>query len=316
MTTDLQPQSDEATDSPIATPSSAFRKILFGSNGIRTGWRLLIYFAVLIMCLAVSIKGTGALLKVLHWRLGNHPPGAESVESLLIGQSLILASAILSMAAMAKIEKRSLTDYWIPRKRAFGRNFWEGLGWGLAVSGGIVLLIWLNHGYSFGSLALSGLQLVRYSLLWAAAALINGLAENLAILGYPLFTLTSVIRFWPAALLLTGIFTAGHFTNAGENNLGLVSIFLQGFLLCLTICRTGDLWFSVGLHAGGIFAEDFLLSAPDSGTIYTGHLLNSSFHGPRWLTGGSVGPEASVMAFLVLALALIVFDRIHRKRRL
>jgi hypothetical protein len=313
---DFQPRNNEATDPPVAKPVFTLRKILFGAHGMLVGWRLLIYFAVLFSCLFVTVKGLGALLKALHWRLGNHPPGAQSVESLLTGQSLLLVSAVLAMAVMAKIEKRSLTDYWIPWKGAFGRNFWEGLVWGLVVSGGIVLLIWLGHGYSFGSLALSGRDLIRYSLLWAAAALINAFAENLAILGYPLFTLTSVIRFWPAAILLIGIFTAGHFSNAGENRLGLVSISLQVFLFCLTICRTGDLWFSVGLHAGGIFAEDFLLSSPDSGTIYAGHLLNSSFHGPLWLTGGSVGPEASVIAFVVLALALILFDRIHRDRRL
>jgi hypothetical protein len=144
---------------------------LFGSNGLRAGWRLLIYFAVLISCLAVSLKGTGALLKALHWRLRDHLPGKKSVESLLVTQFLILLSAAAAMAVMARIERRSLTDYWIPWKGAFERNFWKGLVWGLAVPGGIVLLIWLRHGYSFGGLALSGRQLIYYSLLWAAVAL-------------------------------------------------------------------------------------------------------------------------------------------------
>jgi len=297
-------------DSPVARPSLIFRKLLFGSHGLRVIWRLLIYFTVLISCVLVLLKGVGALLRALHWRLGN-----QSVESLLTGQSLLLLSALIGIAVMARIERRSPFDYWIPRKNAFGRNFWEGLVWGLVVPVAIVLLIWLGHGYSFGTLALSGRALIRYLLLWAGAALINAFAENLAILSYPLFTLTSAIKFWPSALLLTGIFTVGHISNAGENRLGLISIFLQGFFFCLTICRTGDLWFSLGLHAGGIFAEDFLLSSPDSGIVYNGHLLNSSFHGSPWLTGGSVGPEASVMAFIVFVLVLILFDRIHPKRR-
>jgi hypothetical protein len=50
---------------------------------------------------------------------------------------------------------------------------------------------------------------------------------------------------------------------------------------------------------------------PDSGTTVTGHLLNSSFHGSRWLTGGSVGPEGSVFVFVVIALAWVVFDRVY-----
>jgi len=300
---------DQMIDYPVAGASLIFRKVLFGSHGLRAIWRLLIYFVVLISCVLLLLKGVGALLRALHWRLGN-----QSVEGLVIGQSLLLLSALLAIAVMAKIERRSLIDHWMPLKNAFGRNFWEGLAWGMAAPVAIVLLIWLSHGYSFGAFALSGRALIRYLLLWAATALINAIAENLAILGYPLFTLASAISFWPAAVLLTGIFTVGHLSNAGENRFGLISIFLQGLFFCLTISRTGDLWFSVGLHAGGIFAEDFLLSTPDSGVVYNGHLLNSSLHGSSWLTGGSVGPEASVMAFIVLVLALILFDRMHRKR--
>jgi hypothetical protein len=33
-----------------------------------------------------------------------------------------------------------------------------------------------------------------------------------------------------------------------------------------------------------------------------GRLLNTSVHGPNWLTGGSAGPEGSVMAFLILII--------------
>jgi hypothetical protein len=45
-----------------------------------------------------------------------------------------------------------------------------------------------------------------------------------------------------------------------------------------------------------------MYSVPKSEFPSTGHLLNSWFHGPQWLTGGSVGPEASVTIFAVLAL--------------
>jgi hypothetical protein len=42
-----------------------------------------------------------------------------------------------------------------------------------------------------------------------------------------------------------------------------------------------------------------------------GHLLNSSFHGPAWLTGGSVGPEGSVLVFVVIVAMWVLFDRIY-----
>ena len=50
---------------------------------------------------------------------------------------------------------------------------------------------------------------------------------------------------------------------------------------------------------------------PDSGAMVPGHLLNSSFHGPRWLTGGTVGPEGSALVFAVIAGLFVVFDRLY-----
>jgi len=62
---------------------------------------------------------------------------------------------------------------------------------------------------------------------------------------------------------------------------------------CMMLRRTGNLWFMVGFHAASDYAETFIYSTPDSGMLAQGHMLNSWFHGPRWLTGGTIGPEAA-----------------------
>jgi hypothetical protein len=43
--------------------------------------------------------------------------------------------------------------------------------------------------------------------------------------------------------------------------------------------------------------------------------LNSTFTGPRWLTGGSVGPEASIFTPLTLLLVAILVTRVYRGNR-
>ena len=43
-------------------------------------------------------------------------------------------------------------------------------------------------------------------------------------------------------------------------------------------------------------------------------LLSASLHGPRWITGGSIGPEGSVLAFAVLGVGFVIFDRLFRQR--
>ena len=42
-----------------------------------------------------------------------------------------------------------------------------------------------------------------------------------------------------------------------------------------------------------------------------GHLLSSSIQGPDWLSGGSVGPEGSVLCFIVIALVWVLFARVY-----
>jgi CAAX protease family protein len=50
---------------------------------------------------------------------------------------------------------------------------------------------------------------------------------------------------------------------------------------------------------------------PNSGMSAPGHLLSPSFQGSRWLTGGSVGPEGSVLLFVLIAILWVVFDRMY-----
>jgi hypothetical protein len=91
-----------------------------------------------------------------------------------------------------------------------------------------------------------------------------------------------------------------------------LSAFSIGLFWCFTVRRTGSLWFAIGLHASWDYSESFIYSVPDSGLTATGHLLNSSLHGPRWLTGGSVGPEGGVLIFVIIIMMSAAFDRLYR----
>ena len=82
---------------------------------------------------------------------------------------------------------------------------------------------------------------------------------------------------------------------------------------CLTLRLTGNLWFAVGFHTAGDWAETFLFSVSNSGTPAKGQLLSSTMHGPAWLTGGTVGPEASVFSYITVLLFALVFYLLYRK---
>jgi uncharacterized protein len=286
---------------PAAQPST-LRKIFVGPHGIRAGWRLLMY---LVMAVAVG----AALLFTLQGARG--AKGAAALWFSFAGEAASVLAVIVPAVIMSRIEKRPFGVYGLPAKDAFGRVFWLGAIWGIVAVSLLMGAMRGAHAFYFGHLALHGIRILKFALYWGVFFLLVGFFEEFLLRGYTLFTLTTGIRFWPAALVLSGAFGGLHLFNPGEAWVGALSAGLIGLFLCLTLRRTGNLWWAVGFHMSFDWGETFLYSVPNSGTTAPGHLLNPSFAGPRWLTGGSIGPEGSVFVFILIALLWVVFDRMY-----
>ena len=299
---------------PPETPLSGrkpflLEAIFLGPQGVRAGWRAAFYVALFLLFLTGAAM-TGGLL-----HLAAFAPGGAITPGVLAAQEGLAALCALAAALiLGALEGRHFADYGMPLARAFGKNFWLGALWGIAAMSALMLVIRALGGYSFGTVDLSRADVARYAIEWAAAFFLVGLYEEFFFRGYLQFTLTSGIGFWPAALLLSLAFGAVHLHNPGEGRVGALSVFVTGMFLCFTLRRTGTLWFAIGFHAAYDFGETYLYSVPDSGIVMPGHLLASSFHGPVWLTGGTVGPEGSAFDFAVMAILFVLFDRVYRSR--
>src|SRR6516164_8859914 len=97
-----------------------------------------------------------------------------------------------------------------------------------------------------------------------------------------------------------------HTGNSGEDWIGLANVALFGLLACLLLHRTGNLWMPIGLHMAWDWGETFFYGVANSGKTYPGQLMNSGPSGPVWLSGGSVGPEGSVLCTLLMVLCWIL----------
>jgi uncharacterized protein len=299
--------SESAVDAS-AKPSSFWHKIFIGSRGIRSGWRLAIFLVMIVVSLSLVMT---AIFRSIPAAARIYGQGflSPSLEYLVeIPTSVCLLACAL---VMARIEKRSLNDYGLARARGAGKHFLWGLLWGLCAFSTVIAIIAMRHGFSPGNLALHGTVLSEYAGLWAVAFLLVGFVEEFLYRGYIQFTLAKAIGFWPAAVVWSLAFGGVHLANPGENLAGVLQVFVFAILLCLTLRRTGSLWFAMGLHAAWDYSETFLFSVRDSGYAASGVLLTSSFHGPSWLTGGSVGPEASVFSIVVLGLAIVLFHFLY-----
>lgn len=304
------PPTSEQPSGP-AGPSGPFRLglIFIGPHGIRAGWRLAMFAAIAFFFVIVL---AAPMLLLSPQTAGG---GAWNPVSFIIGDAVPFLAALLAARIMAEIEGRSMGDYALPVRGALGWRFWQGALWGCIALSSVVLAIAAAHGFSFGMLALGGGEGLYYAFMWALAFLAVALCEEFVMRGYALYTLTTGIGFWPSAFLLSALFGAYHLHNRGENRVGVLAAAFIGLFFCFTVRRTGDLWFAVGLHASWDFAQSFVYSVPDSGLMVRGHLLDSSLHGPRWLTGGTVGPEGSVITFIAIVVLFVLFDRVHRDVR-
>jgi membrane protease YdiL (CAAX protease family) len=302
-------------DRPIDTPSTQssrdtssnsshrLSKIFFNEQGLRAGWRLLLYFVIMV--------GFFLGLKMLLMQFYRSTPGKFSFEALLYSEMIGFISAFGAAVVMSFLEHRPVGAYGLPVRQAFGKLFWQGFLFGFLEISAVIGLIYAFGGYSFGPLALHGAQVVHWAVLWLLCLTFVGLFEEFLFRGYSLFTLSSGVGFWPAAILLSLLFAAVHLQNSGEGLVGVAGVFVVGLLWCFSVRRTGSLWFAVGMHAAFDFGETFFYSVPDSGMVMPGHLSDATLHGRAWLTGGSVGPEASVFDFILLFILFYVIHRLY-----
>jgi membrane protease YdiL (CAAX protease family) len=293
--TDLPP----ATVAPVSSNS-----VFLGSNGLRAGWRLLIF---LLIVAAMFVSGVFLLQPRLLKLLG----ADFSAPGVIVGELLSFSIILIASFIMSRIEHRRFAAYGLPPRGFLGRNFWSGALWGFAMLSFIVAMMAATHAYSVDGFALSTSDVVKYGLLWALAFLMVGFFEEFSFRGYMQYTLTSGMGFWPAALITCLAFAGGHINNPGENWVGVVEIVLIALFLCLALRRTGNLWFAIGWHMSFDWGESFFYSTPNSGIQATGHMLKVSLTGSKWLSGGSVGPEASVFDVIVTIAGILLLAKLY-----
>lgn len=309
------PEDETSTANEILPPprrESTGRRIFIGPRGLRAGWRLLIYlllvFAMLFLAGTIArrfgakVGGQGKVTQLTPLQLG-------------ISEGSFFLFAAIAAWIMGKIEGRRFGVYGLPANQALRKDFWVGLVWGFLATSGTLLAIFALHGVHITRSTIHGTTILSAAGAWAITFLLVGLSEEFSFRGYAQFTLTTGMGFWPAAFVTSALFGLAHMGNSGENILGESSVVVFGLLFCVFLRRTGNLWWPVGFHMGYDWGQTFFYGVPDSGLLPYHNLFSASFHGPRWLTGGTVGPEASVFCPIALIIAGILFSLRYREAR-
>ncbi len=320
----MQSPLSDATLPPVAMPpsqSSTLRKIFIGEDGLRAGWSLLIFIAMF-FAMAYCINAIG---HKLYPATSKDPKAmAEAMGAprfMLIGESLQFLLVLLLSWIMSKIERRPASVYGFGDSRKFS-HFFAGLGWGVTCLSLLVLTLWKTGLLVIDGRVLFGSDVVRYGAIWLLGFLLVGLFEEYATRGYVQYTLTrglagfyrwafetrhsAVLGFWTSALIFSYLFGFGHKSNPGESPVGLLSAGLVGFVFCLSLWRTGSLWWAIGFHASWDWAQNFLYGTADSGLVVQHRLLATHPAGKPILSGGTTGPEGSIFILAILALMTVI----------
>jgi membrane protease YdiL (CAAX protease family) len=289
---------------PISAPDrkTGLRTWFFEPNGLRAGWRLLLFVAI--------VAALNASLRLVITAFLHRPIPTQvqfNAKSVILADTSTFLLFLLVSWIMAKIEGRKIADYGLPARKAFGVRFWQGLGIGFGAVSFLLIVLRTLGVFQIGGMGVHGWDILKYGVLWGIAFLVVGFTEEFVFRGYTLFTLSTGIGFWPSAVLMSSLFAFAHDFNPNETWPGLIQVVLWGMMACIALRRTGNLWLPIGLHAGWDWAETCFYGVADSGQVAPGHLFNTSFSGPQWLTGGVAGPEGSWLCIAMLVGLCFLF---------
>jgi uncharacterized protein len=250
------------------------------------------------------------------------PMGEIPPSFALYAEALPFLMTFLATWIMSKIEKRPNGAYGLGGGKRAVPNFFGGLVWGVTCLSLLVFTLWKSGLLVVDRRLLFGGGALRYGVIWLLAFLMVGFLEEYLTRGYLLFTLSrgfagvyswihksahnKALGFWTAALLLSFLFGLGHRQNAGESPIGLVAAGSAGLVFCLSLWRTGSLWWAIGFHTSWDWAQSFLYGVADSGLMVQHHLLATHPLGKPLMSGGETGPEGSIFVLPVLLLVTCI----------
>lgn len=355
----IQTDAEESAALKQPTETRILMWILLGKHGLRSGWSVVLF----LLLYGLLVAGVGFVFFKLHLV---DEKFRFTASATLFGDLIQLLAIVGAAAIVALVERRRgnlLSFNLMGPHRA--RHFIEGLAAGfVAISALIGALAW-GGWLHFGSIALSGADIVRYAAVWGLAFLVVGCVEEglfrcflqstltrginfwwalgivgavcaalaifgkgngiwgvyiLAALGFVPCLLLELNKagsaaFWQAAWVTSTLFGYVHTGNNGENWIGIFAAATIGFVFVVSIHVTGSAWWAIGCHAAWDWAETYFYGAADSGNVATGHYLTVNPAGSSFWSGGTDGPEGSVLVLGIIVLFLVALMAIYDRRK-
>ncbi|WP_395700234.1 lysostaphin resistance A-like protein [Aquabacterium sp.] len=272
-------------------------KLLRNRQGqLRNGWWILLFMAVF-----VASQGV-------------YRPVSKGLQGLGIDKQWLSPLPVVFLLLVTwiclRLRRQPLSGVGLRLDATWLRHVVCGVALGTAELLVVSALIYLAGGVRFELDPARGLAALGHGL-WFFAW--GAVLEELLFRGFVFQRLVDGIGA-PMALLLAGLlFALAHLNNPGMQGSTLAWATLDNalgaILLGLAYLRTGSLALPMGIHFGWNWTQGSLLGFDVSGLAQAGWLAPHLLDKPQWMSGGSFGPEASVFAVVVDALAVLLLWR-------
>ena len=191
-------------------------------------------------------------------------------------------------------------------------SFAPGLAIGFATIGAVIAAIWAAGGYqphAFASAFFAPRDLISIGILFLCFV-VQASVEEIIFRGWLMSALARKFNVALAVILTCAVFTLLHYSR-GQEPLVTASVFLFSAFACLWALKALNIWGVMGWHVGWnwLLATGFELPVTGFDAGVSALLVKLVPRGPDVLTGGSQGPEGSVVSliFFVGATATLLW---------
>jgi len=216
---------------PPAPPEpDGIRWVFIGPQGLRAGWSVAIFFALL-FCLSFvanrAIRATHLL----------PPPNSNAAltpfrGSISEGISLILI--VIAAWIVSRLERRRLAEYYLIGPRRVPR-FFSGIVTGFLALSVLVMALMAGGWLHFGPRALSGGQIATYAAEWGVVFLLVGCAEEGLARCFLLFEFARGLNYWWSIGLVAVVCTLVSLNPKASGLWGMYALALLGLVPCLLL---------------------------------------------------------------------------------
>lgn len=137
--------------------------------------------------------------------------------------------------------------------------------------------------------------------------------EEAVFRGYILNNLLDSVNKWGALVISAAGFALAHSANPEFSFLPALNIFIAGILLGINYIYTRNCWFGILLHFSWNFFQGPVLGYDVSG-VHLQSLFQHDIKGNNLITGGAFGLEGSVIATILLVLAIAVLIAVYERK--